>query len=104
MTRAFGSRVGVYQRNMQNPPFRSSHLNIKDAQCAENKDGRKISYHIISRLGAVGVQYGRFVVLKIELNFIQNWPNLQQILELTCHSFFYVRFLDDRICIFSFWT
>ena len=36
-------------------PLRSGHLDIKDAQCAKNKNGRKISYHIISRLGATGV-------------------------------------------------
>ena len=39
------------------PPFRSIHLDIKYAQCAENKNGRKISYHIMSHLG---VQEGRF--------------------------------------------
>ena len=37
-------------------PLRNGHLDIKDAQCDENKNGRKVSYHIISRLGAVGVQ------------------------------------------------
>ena len=42
------------------PPLRSGHLDIKDAQCAEIKEGRKISYHIISRLGAEGVQKWRF--------------------------------------------
>ena len=42
------------------PPVRSGHLNIKYAQCAENKDGRKISYNITSRLGTMGFQKGRF--------------------------------------------
>ena len=31
------------------PPLRIGHLDIKDAQCPKNIDGRKISYHIISR-------------------------------------------------------
>ena len=44
------------------PPslYRSSHLDIKDAQCAENKDVLKISYHIISCLGVIGVQKWHF--------------------------------------------
>ena len=37
------------------PPLRSGHLDIKDAQCAKKNYARKISYHIISRLGAAGV-------------------------------------------------
>ena len=45
---------------------RSGHLDKKDAKCAETKDGRKISYHIISRLGAMGVQKGRFGHPKIQ--------------------------------------
>ena len=43
-------------KDMQTTHLRSGHLDIKDAQCAKYKDGRKISYHIISRLGAAGVQ------------------------------------------------
>ena len=42
------------------------HLDIKDAQCAETKDVLKISYHIMTRLGAMGVQKGRFGRLKIQ--------------------------------------
>ena len=42
----------------QTPSLRSDHLNINDAQCAENKDGLKIVFHIISRLGATGVKRG----------------------------------------------
>ena len=37
-------------------PLRSDHLDRKHAQCAENKDFRKVVYHIISRMGATGVQ------------------------------------------------
>ena len=37
-------------------------------QCAKNKDGHKISYHIISRLGAAAVQKGRFGCPKIKLS------------------------------------
>ena len=44
---------------MQTVLLRSGHLDIIDWQCAENKDGPKISYHLISRLGAAGVQKGR---------------------------------------------
>ena len=36
-------------------PLRRGHLDIKDAQCAENKDGRKISYHI-SRLSTTDLK------------------------------------------------
>ena len=57
--------------NKQTPPplpLRSGHLYIKDAQCAETKDELKISYHIISRLGVMGVQKGRFGRLKIQLS------------------------------------
>ena len=42
------------------PPLKGGHLDIKDTQCAENKNGRTISYHIISRLGAACVQKERF--------------------------------------------
>ena len=42
------SQLRIYRPS----PLRSSHLNIRDAQCAENKDGRKIAYHIIFCLGA----------------------------------------------------
>ena len=48
--------------------LRSGHLDIKDAQCAKKKGGRKISYHIISRLGAAVVQKGRFGRPKIHLS------------------------------------
>ena len=53
---------------MQTPHFRSSHLDLRDAQCAETKDVLKISYHITSRLGAVGVQKGRSGCLKITIS------------------------------------
>ena len=46
--------------------LRSGDLHTQDAQCAENDDGRKISYQIISRLGAVGVQKGHFGCPKIQ--------------------------------------
>ena len=48
------------------PTLRNYYLDIKDAQCAENKDGRKIS-HIILRLGATGVQKGLFGHPKIQV-------------------------------------
>ena len=48
------------------PPLKSGHLDIRDAQCPKN-DGRKISYHIISGLGAAAVQKGRFGRPKIQL-------------------------------------
>ena len=41
---------------------------MKDAQCPKKDDGRKISYHILSRLGAAGVQKGRFGCPKIQLS------------------------------------
>ena len=41
-------------------PLRSGHLDIRDMQCAETKDGHKISYHIITRLGTMCVQEGCF--------------------------------------------
>ena len=49
------------------PPLTSGHLDIKGAQCAQKSDGRKISYHIISRLGAMGIQKERFGRPKIQL-------------------------------------
>ena len=42
--------------DVQTPHLRSDHLDIKDAQCAKKNDGRKISYHIISRLSIAGSQ------------------------------------------------
>ena len=42
--------------------------NIKDAQCAENKDGRKISHHTISRSGATGSQDHPDGATKIQLS------------------------------------
>ena len=50
------------------PPLRSGLLDIKVAQYA--KDGRKIAYHIISRLGAMDVQKGRFGRPKIQFTSI----------------------------------
>ena len=38
------------------PPLRNSHLDIKDAQYVKKIDGRKISYNIMSRLGATDPQ------------------------------------------------
>ena len=38
------------------PPLRRGHLDIKDAQWPKKIDGCKISYHIISRLGATVAQ------------------------------------------------
>ena len=49
-------------------PLRSGYLDIKDAQCAETKDVLKISFHIISRLGVMGVQKERFGRLKIQFS------------------------------------
>ena len=48
--------------------LRSGHLDVKYTQCAKKYDGRKISYQIISRLGAAGDQKGRFGRLKIQLS------------------------------------
>ena len=67
-------------------PLRSGHLDIKDAQCDATKVARKISYYIISRLGAVGSK--RSVLGIKKFNFLQNWPNLQSRLELIWRSFF----------------
>ena len=50
------------------PPLISGHLDIKYAQCVKKNDERKISDHIISRLGAAGVQNGRFRRPKIQLS------------------------------------
>ena len=60
-------------------PLRSGHLDIKDAQCAETKDVLKMSYHIISRLGIMGIQKECFRHPKF--NFFLKWPNLQGILK-----------------------
>ena len=50
------------------PPPIIGHLDIKDAQCAKKNDGLKISNHIVSRLGAVAVQKGRFGRPKIKIS------------------------------------
>ena len=55
-------------------------------QCAENKDGRKISYHIISRLGTLASKRGVYVAQKF--NSLHKWPNLQGTMELIWRSFF----------------
>ena len=39
-------RGPVPTNDTQTPPLRRGHLDIKDAQCAENEDGRKISYRV----------------------------------------------------------
>ena len=48
--------------------LRSSHLDIKDAQCAKKNDGRKILYHSISRVGTAGVQKRHFGRSNIQLS------------------------------------
>ena len=66
----------VPTKNMQTslplPFFRSDHLNLKDAQCAENIDERKISYRVwgprTSKRCVLGAQ---------KFNFLQKWPHLQ---------------------------
>ena len=61
-------QLGCYPTiDMQTPLLRSGHLDTKDAQCAKKNDGRKIPHHIISRLGAAGIQKGRFGRPKIQL-------------------------------------
>ena len=77
MTRAFGSRVGVSQRYMQNPPFRSGHLNIKDAECAESN---KISYF---RFLVFELLVVKELPIRLQKNnFFQKWPNLLEQLGL----------------------
>ena len=71
--------VPVPTKDMQTPPpslLRSRHLDIKDVQCAENKDGHTISYHIISRSGAAGVQ--KFKIQKIQKFGAQKFKILQK--------------------------
>ena len=63
--RNFSIIVPVSSKDMQTL-LRSGHLDIKDAQCAETKDGPKISYYIILRLGAMSVQKGRSGSPKIQ--------------------------------------
>ena len=40
----------VSQLRYADLPPQKWHLDIKDAECDENKDGRKMLYHIITRL------------------------------------------------------
>ena len=54
--------------DMQTPPLRSGHLDIRDALCAKKNEGLKISYHIISRLDAAAFQNRRFGRPKIQLS------------------------------------
>ena len=66
-------RLGCFlTTDLQTPPLPPPHNwpsrhNIKDAQYAKENYGRKISYHIISRLGAAGVQKVRFGHPKIQV-------------------------------------
>ena len=82
------------------PPFRSDHLDIKDMQFAENKGGRKILCHIISRLGAAGVQKGpsRRPKIQFSLKVAKFAGNI--VINLTlifCSNDFLVRFLVFEI-------
>ena len=73
------SQLRIY-RPPSPPPLKSGHLDIKDVQCAENKDGRKISCHIISGWDVTGVKKARFG--HQTFNFIQKLPNLHVRFEL----------------------
>ena len=46
-------------RPLPPPPLRSGHIDIKDAQRAETKDGREISYRVCSKVtqcsGKIGI-------------------------------------------------
>ena len=67
----FPFRVVSQLRICRPPPpplLRSSHLDIKDTQCAETKDVLKIAYHIISRFRVMGVQKGRYEHPKIQFS------------------------------------
>ena len=55
----FGAQSVVSQLRICRPPpspLRSGHLDIKDAQWPENKDGRKVSYHIINIRALIPVE------------------------------------------------
>ena len=91
------------------PPLRSDNLDMKDAQCAETKDERKISYHVISRLDAMGVQKGRFWPLEFILfSKVAKFAVKIGKSSLFCIQYFFLcdsQFLRyDRFCIFSFLT
>ena len=47
-------------KDIQSLPLRNGHLDIKDAQCDENKEGCKISYHVralwASKKGVLGAK------------------------------------------------
>ena len=78
--------------------LRSGDLDIKDAQLAESKEGRNISYHIISRLGAMGVQKGYFGRSKIQ--FSSNVAKFERKIRIYMTLIF---FLNDFSCeILSF--
>ena len=55
------------------------HLDIRDEQYAENKDGRTMLHHIISRLSATGVQKERFGRSKIQLHILSWETTLKQL-------------------------
>ena len=70
-------------------------------QCAENKDGRKISYHIISCLGAMSDQKGRFGGRKIKFSSkvakFAGKIGIELTLIYCMYDFFFVRFLVFEI-------
>ena len=82
------------------PPLRSDHLDIRDAQCAENNDGCIISSYITSRLGAMGVQNRRFGRPKIQ--FFPKVAKFAGKIEIDLTLIFFC--IDDFFCaIYSFW-
>ena len=82
---------------MQVPPSEVAilHKCVKDAQCAKKNYGRKIYYHIISRLGKKNDH---------NFNFLHNWPNLQGELQLIWHSFFSGMTSFGRFLVIEIWS
>ena len=64
----------VSQLRICRPPLISSHLDMKDVQCAKKNDGREVSYHIITHLGATAAQ-----TAPQTFYFLQQWQNLGSI-------------------------
>ena len=91
---------GCFPTNdMQTPlPLRSGHLDIKNAKCAKKYDGRKISYHIISRLGVQKECFGHpKIQLSSKVTKFVGKIGIDLILTYFALMTFFVRFLVFEI-------
>ena len=86
----------LFNKGYANPPLRSSRIYIKNGECAETKEKPYLTFFLF----LVFELFGRQKVLPIQplkIFFVQNWLNLQGILELICRWFYHINifFMSD---------